>query len=70
MGGEAMSGQRADCSGRSDDRICCLGGKENGMSELDLLLHRGSIWIVACDRRESRRSGCKVGGCSCSSAIG
>jgi len=65
-----MSGQRADCSGRSDDRICCLGGKENGMSELDLLLHRGSIWIVACDRRESRRSDCKVGGCSCSSAIG
>jgi len=59
-------GRWANCSGCSDGRIGCFGGKEDGMSKLDLLLRRGSIGIVACcSRRESRRSGCRVGGCSC-----
>jgi hypothetical protein len=63
-------GRWANCSGRSDGRIGCFGGKEDGMSKLDLLLRRGSMGIVACcSRRESRRSGCRVGGCSCSRAI-
>ena len=39
------------------------------MSELDLLLRRGSGWIGACSRRESWRSGCRVGGCSGSRGI-
>ena len=61
---------RADCSRGSNGRIGCFGGKEDGMSKLDLLLRRGSIGIVACcSRRESRRSDCRVGGCSCSRAI-
>ena len=34
------------------------------MDKLDLLLRRGS-----CSRRDSRRSGRRVGGCSCSCAI-
>ena len=34
------------------------------MGKLDLLLRRGS-----CNRRDSRRSGRRVGGCSCSCAI-
>ncbi len=61
-------GRRADCSRGNDGRIFGLGSKEDGMGKLDLLLRRGAIWIVAC-RRESRRSGCRVGGCSCSCAI-
>ena len=39
------------------------------MGKLDLLLRRGSIGIGACSRRESRRSGRRVGGCSCSCTI-
>ena len=57
-------GRRADCSRGSDGRIFGLGSKEDGMGKLDLLLHRGS-----CSRRDSRRSGRRVGGCSCSCAI-
>ena len=62
-------GRRAGYRGRSDSRICCFGGKEDGMGKLDLLLRRGSIWIVACSRGESRRSGRRVGGCSCSCTV-
>ena len=62
-------GWRADCSRGSDGRIFGLGSKEDGMGKLDLLLRRGSIGIMTCSRRESRRSGCRVGGCSSSCAI-
>ena len=56
-------GRWADYSGRSDGRICCLGSKEDGMGK------RGSIWVVTCSRKESRRSDCRVGGCNGSRGI-
>ena len=62
-------GWRADCSRGSDSLIFGLGSKEDGMGKLDLLLRRGSMGIVACSRRESRRSGRRVGGCSCNCTI-
>jgi hypothetical protein len=62
-------GWRADCSRGSDSLIFGLGSKEDGMGKLDLLLRRGSMGIIACSRRESRRSGRRVGGCSCNCTI-
>ena len=57
-------GRRAYCSRGSGGRIFGLDSKKDGMDKLDLLLRRGS-----CNRRVSRRSGRRFGGCSCSCAI-
>ena len=37
--------RRGDCSGGSEGRICCFGSKEDGMSELDLLLLRAAAEV-------------------------
>ncbi len=57
-------GRRADCGRGSGDQIFGLDSKEDGMGKMDVLLRRGS-----CNRRDTRRSGRRVGGCSYSYAI-